>query len=1142
MSTVLIANRGEVAVRIIDAVHALGWTAVAVGTEDDQLHCRHADEVVLLEGTGPAAYLDVPAIIDAARRTGARCIHPGYGFLSESAALARACAQAGLVFAGPSPETLEVFGDKAAARELAQRSGVPVVPATGLSPTVEEAEEFCRLHGPVMVKAASGGGGRGLRRVTEPAELAGAMEACAREAAQFFGSGAVFVEKLVEAPRHIEVQVVGDGREVQHLWERDCSVQRRNQKIVEIAPSPSLPPELRQRILDAALRLARAVSLTSLATVEFLVSGEDFCFMEVNPRLQVEHTVTEEITGADLVAAQLRIAAGEDLAAVGLDRPPRAQGYAIQARVNAETIDASGEVLPTAGRIDDLRLPAGRYVRVDTALAGRCAVSPRFDSLAAKVIGHSPTFAGAAAVTAEALCDLSLRPLTTNRALLHAVLTDQEFLAGRTHTGYLDSALPRLLAHTLPADAEDPGEGAAGAETGTDAPGEAGVPSGGAGGPGGAAAVEVPAGAERITAGLSGVVAALSLEEGEAAPGGAPAAVVEAMKMEHPVSAPPGLVIDRVLVSVGDMVEAGQLLAYGRVREDAGAAGAPASANGAEVTGAQAAGAAGPEAGEGAAGGLSGTGAPGEPAAGADAGAGASGDDDWADELEELRRRHAFAAQLGGPEKIARQHAEGRLTALERIAMLADEGSYDEIGPLAGFSEYDAEGNLVGVKPSNHLTGTARLDGRRAILGIDDFTIRGGSGDAAVHEKQIFAEELAGEMRVPVVRVLDGASGGGSVKKVLEAGAMYLPVNPGWDAVVDNLSRVPVVSVCAGPTVGLGAARFVMSHFGVMVSGLGQLFTAGPPVVKAATGEDLSKEGLGGEAVHRGNGTVERFVPDEETACRVVRDFLSYLPSSVDELPPVVDCADPFERAEQSLVSAVPRNPRRIYEIGPILEAVFDRGSVFRFAEYGDGTFTALARLGGRPVGVITADPSRGATLSREGAQAVERLVDLCETFHLPLVSLTDQAGMTIGSKAERDATIRAGARAITAVYQARIPQAEIILRRVYGVGGAGIVNRHRAVRSWAWPSGDWGSLPPQGGIEAAFRAELAASEDPAARLAEITAELEKVSSRFRTAETFSVQDIIDPRTTRRRLCEWAEDAYRVLPRLAGPPSFGVRP
>ncbi|WP_029090440.1 acetyl-CoA carboxylase family protein [Brevibacterium album] len=1101
MPTVLIANRGEVAVRIIDAVHAVGSTAVAVCAEDDDLHTRRADAVVRLEGTGPAPYLDIAQIIAAAERTGARLVHPGYGFLSESAAFARACAEAGLTFAGPSPEALETFGDKAAARDLAQRLGVPVVPATGLAPSAEEAEAFLRAHGAVMVKATSGGGGRGLRKVTEAEHLAAAIADCAREAEQFFGTADVFLERLVESPRHIEVQVVGDGSRTQHLWERDCSVQRRNQKLIEVAPSPDLPEEMRRRILAAALRIADGVGLKSLATVEFLVEDGRFHFMEVNPRLQVEHTVTEEITGVDLVAAQLRIAAGATLAEAGLAEPPAASGFALQARVNAEHLDGAGYPVPSTGRIEHLSLPSGRYVRVDTALRKGAVISPRFDSLVAKVITRAETFEGAAAAAARALEELRIDPLMSSRALLHGVLTDEEFLSGRVGTGYLDAGLSRLLAHELPCD-------------GVPSPSSAALPESTAAEEGGTRAV--PDGAVVIRAQLAGVVVSLGLEAGEELPAGADAAVVEAMKMEHPVRTPVGLVVDEVCVRAGDLVQVGQVLAFGRPGAGAGTA---------EDLAVSAPGASRSE--------------------GADAAEGGPGQEDaepWAEELEEIRWRHAEAAKLGGEAKIAKQRADGKMTAPERIAALADAGSYEEIGPLAGAGRYADDGSLVGFRPSNHLTGTARLDGRRALLGVDDFTIRGGSGDAAVHEKQIFAEKLAGEMRVPLVRVLDGASGGGSVKKVLEAGAMYLPVNPGWDSVVENLSRVPVVSVCAGPTVGLGAARFVMSHFGVMVSGVGQLFTAGPPVVRAATGEDLDKEGLGGEAVHRGNGTVERFVPDEETAYAVVRSFLSYLPSSVDELPPVIENADPGPHAEEVLARAIPRNPRRIYAIDPILEAVFDRGSVFRFAEYGDGTYTALARLAGRPVGVITADPRSGATLSREGAQAVERLVDLCETFHLPIVSLTDQAGMTIGLQAEGAATIRAGARALTAVYQARVPQAEIILRRVYGVGGAGIVNRHRAVRSWAWPSGDWGSLPPQGGIEAAFRAELERSTDREAMLAALTAELERVSSRFRTAETFSVQDIIDPRTTRRRLCEWAEDAYRVLPRLLGAPSFGVRP
>ena len=333
-----------------------------------------------------------------------------------------------------------------------------------------------------------------------------------------------------------------------------------------------------------------------------------------------------------------------------------------------------------------------------------------------------------------------------------------------------------------------------------------------------------------------------------------------------------------------------------------------------------------------------------------------------------------------------------------------------------------------------------------------------------------------------------------------------------------------------------------MSHLSVLVEGHGQLFTAGPPVVLGGTGERLTKEELGGADVHRSNGAVERIVPDEETAFAVVRQFLSYLPGSVFELPPVNAAGDTSDRREEGLLGAVPRNPRRLYDVHAILAAIFDEGSVFRYAGYGGGTLTALARLDGHPVGVIAADPGQGATMSAEGAFAVTRLVDLCETFHLPVVSLTDQAGMTIGSAAERAATIRHGARAISAVYQARIPQAELIVRRVYGVGGAGIINRHRASRSWAWPSGDWGSLPAKGGIEAAFRARIDAAHDPAAELERLAAQVAAVTSPFRTAEHFGVQDIIDPRESRPLLCDWVRDAYRILPQQIGRPSFGTRP
>jgi acetyl-CoA carboxylase carboxyltransferase component len=515
---------------------------------------------------------------------------------------------------------------------------------------------------------------------------------------------------------------------------------------------------------------------------------------------------------------------------------------------------------------------------------------------------------------------------------------------------------------------------------------------------------------------------------------------------------------------------------------------------------------------------------------------------DWTPEIEEIRRRRGLAQAMGGPEKVERQRASGRLTVRERIGLLADAGSFAEIGALTGFASYDGSGRLASILPANFVAGTARIDGRTVMVGADDFTVRGGSGDAAIHAKQIYSEQYAGEMRMPVVRLLDGASGGGSVKMAQEAGYSYLPVNPAWDAVVGNLSLVPVVAACLGPTVGLGAARLVMSHLAVMVTGVGQLFTAGPPVVRGGTGEDLTKEELGGAGVHRGNGTIERFADTEDDAFGVIRGFLSYLPGSVHEIPPHRPCDDPAGRRDQALAAAVPRNSRTPYRIRPIMEAIFDRGSVFTYAEYGGATVTALARLDGHPVGVLATDPYKGTTMSVEGAQAITRLVDLCETFHLPIVSLTDQGGITIGRVAEERGTIRHGARAIAAMYQARIPQAELIVRRVYGVAGAGIVNRHRAGRSWAWPSGDWGSLPVQGGVEAAFRAQLEQAEDPEAEIERIRHTLAAIGSPFRTAERFGVQDMIDPRDSRPLLCAWVREAYRVLPGLTGRPSFGTRP
>jgi acetyl-CoA carboxylase carboxyltransferase component len=514
----------------------------------------------------------------------------------------------------------------------------------------------------------------------------------------------------------------------------------------------------------------------------------------------------------------------------------------------------------------------------------------------------------------------------------------------------------------------------------------------------------------------------------------------------------------------------------------------------------------------------------------------------WQPELDELRERQELAERMGGPEKIRRQHDAGRLTVRERIAALLDQGSFREIGGLAGKAEYDDTGALKGFMAANFVTGTGRIDGRKVIVGGDDFTIRGGASDASIAAKQIYAERMANELRLPIVRLIEGTGGGGSVKSFEQAGYTYVPVNPGWDYVVDNLSVVPVVAAGLGPVAGLGAARLCAAHLSILVADTAQLFVAGPPVVKRV-GEDVDKEALGGSHVHARNGAVDLIARSELEAFELIRTFLSYLPPSAYALPPVVQSADPVDRRDEALLSAVPRDRRKPYRIREILGAVLDAGSVMEIQRYGGSIVTALARLDGHPVGVVACDPFvAGGCMTAEGADAVIRLADLCSTFHVPVVTFTDQPGLLIGTRAEQRATIRHGVRAISAVYQGTAPGAEIIVRRVFGVGGAGLTNRHRIVRRWAWPSGDWGSLPVEGGIEAAYRADLEASDDPAALLAEIQTRLDAVRSPFRTAERFGVEEIIDPRDTRALLCDWVKDAYAILPSLLGRPSFGTRP
>jgi len=513
----------------------------------------------------------------------------------------------------------------------------------------------------------------------------------------------------------------------------------------------------------------------------------------------------------------------------------------------------------------------------------------------------------------------------------------------------------------------------------------------------------------------------------------------------------------------------------------------------------------------------------------------------WEKEIEELRERERRAREMGGAEKIQRQRDAGRLTVRERIAALLDENSFHELGAIAGFARYDEHGNMTAFQPGNFVFGRGKIDRRPVVVGGDDFTVRGGASDAAISQKQIAAEQMANELRLPIVRLIEGTGGGGSVKSLESAGFTYIPANPGWNFVVDNLNTVPVVSLGLGPVAGLGAARMVTSHYSLLVEGVSQMFVAGPPVV-AAIGENLTKEELGGSRIHAQIGAVDDQVASEQEAFQFTRKFLSYLPSSVYELPPRGKLQTDTHRREEFLIEAVPRDRRHVYKMRPIVEAVVDKGSFFEIGKlHGRSIITGFARLDGWPVAIVASDPFvLGGIWTAASATKLERFVSLAETFHLPVVHFVDIPGFAIGKQAEKEGTIRAGARALAALYQASVPWCTVIIRKAFGVAGAGNQNHTRFHYRYAWPSADWGSLPIEGGIEAAYKSDLAASDNPAQLLEDIKERLNRVRSPFRSAEKFNVEEIIDPRETRPLLCEFANLAAPL--RTPGPPRALFRP
>lgn len=518
----------------------------------------------------------------------------------------------------------------------------------------------------------------------------------------------------------------------------------------------------------------------------------------------------------------------------------------------------------------------------------------------------------------------------------------------------------------------------------------------------------------------------------------------------------------------------------------------------------------------------------------------------WQDHVEKIAKRRELGRAQGGPEAIAKQHERGKLSVRERITNLLDENSFREHGRLAGGALLDDDGEIADFTPANYVVGFGEIAGRRVVVGGEDFTVKGGSPNAAGLRKSIYAEHLAVQYRTPLVRLLEG--GGGSVgsgdddpRKPKTVGSpLHDP--PRFRVMAEAMGIVPVTSAALGPVAGFPAGRLVASHFSVMTRSTSQVMVGGPALVKRALGRELSKEALGGAAVHAKSGVVDNIADDEADAFEQMRAFLSYMPQNVWQRAPRGSCDDPVDRCEDELLSVVPHNRRRAFNMGRIVEMIVDRDSFFpMMAGFGQSLIVGLARMNGQCVG-ITANDCRhlAGAMTAAAGQKMRRMIELCDTFHLPMINFVDEPGFMIGPDAEADATIRYGMAAVAAAATASIPWASIRVRKCFGVAGAAHFGPDAYVLDW--PSAESGALPLEGGIAVAFGRDIAAAPDPDARRRELEEQFEASRNPFRAAESFAVHDIIDPRETRPMLCEWIEWVQPRLETLLGETRFTMRP
>jgi len=1088
LSKILIANRAEVAIRIAHAASDLGIQSVAIYSEDDakSLHVLAGDEARELKGRGAVAYLDIEQIISVAHRAGCDAVHPGYGFLSESADFAQRCGQAGLIFIGPRPETLELFGDKAHARLLAKENGVPVIAGTGAI-TLGEARDFFLSLGKdtaIMVKAVMGGGGRGIRPVYRLEDLEEAYNRCRSEADAAFGIKDVYVEQLIPRARHIEVQVIGDGKQVIHLGERECTLQRRSQKLIEVAPSPSISAKLRGQITGAALQIARQAGYVSLGTFEFLVwnpagKGPAFAFMEANPRLQVEHTVTEDVTGIDLVKAQIEIAGGKTLSDLGLTHDsPHPRFYSLQARINMEHVDHSRGVIPSGGRISIYEVPSGPGIRVDGYGYSGYTTNPSFDSLLAKLIitSRSEKYSDVVARARRALEEFRVEGVETNIPFLLNLLARPEVLNNDIYTRFIEDNAAALAAAPARQRAKFFADGPVGAagDTGIQKP-------------------AAPAGTVPVTAPMQGCVVDIEVIEGDTVTTGHKLVVLESMKMEHVITAGCSGYVRSICVTLNENVQAGAPLLF--IEE-------------AEVS---------------------------------DSSKDAESEIDLnviRPDLAEVIERHSFTLDEHRPDAVAKRRSKNRRMARENVNDLCDPGSFIEYGALIVAAQRGRRplDELIRKTPADGLiTGIGTVnrdlfdeDRVRCMVLAYDFTVLAGTQGLFNHKKMDRMLHIANQWQLPTVFFAEGGGGRpGDTDANVVAGLDITTF--GRFAALSG--KVPLIGIVEGPCFAGNAA--LLGCCDVIIATRGSNIGMGGPAMIEGGGLGVVKpEDIGPIDVQTRNGVVDIEVAGEAEAVVVARKYLSYFQGSTQG----------WEATDQRRLRwLIPENRLRVYDVRKVIDALADANSVLELRpHFGPGIVTALVRVEGRPFGLIANDPRHmGGAIEADDADKAARFMQLCEVHRLPVLSLCDTPGFMVGPEIEVRAQVRHVCRMFVVGAHMTVPYFTVVLRKGYGLGAMAMAagGFHDSFFTVAWPTGEFGGMGLEGAVKHGFRKELEAIKDPAEREATYKFFVEQayaMGKGMNMASYMEIDAVIDPAETRRWIMRGLKSVQDKSPRSSG--------